>query len=256
MTALAVIGGTGTGQLPGFEIEEEVLLPTPWGDASHPALRGRLEGRPLWFLPRHGQPHSLPPHAINYRANLWLLKEVGVESVLSINAVGGMTAELVTGSLMVPNQVIDYTWGRQHTIYDGSLSADGFIGGLEHIDFSDPYAAGLRQSILSAAASAGVGCVDGGTYCATQGPRLESAAEIIRLRRDGGDVVGMTGMPETALARELALEYASLCVVVNPAAGLTDEEITLVAMKEVLERAAEQVSAVITQLLAAVPGQR
>jgi 5'-methylthioinosine phosphorylase len=248
MSGLAVIGGTGLAQLPQFEVEREVILDTPWGKASHPALEGRLEGQPLWFLPRHGRPHTLPPHAINYRANLWLLRELGVSQILAINAVGGLREAFQPGDLLVPDQIIDYTWGREHTYFDGSSEH------LEHVDFSDPYCPLLRQALLGAIGSAGFDCEDGGVYAATQGPRLETAAEVRRLARDGGDVVGMTGMPEAGLARELALSYASLCIVVNPGAGLTEELITLAAMGEVLAQAAQQVSATLVQFLAAESG--
>lgn len=242
MSGLAVIGGTGLGQLPNFQVEREVMLDTPWGEASHPALAGQLAGSPLWFLPRHGSPHALPPHAINYRANLWLLRELGATQVVAINAVGGLRAELQPGDLLVPDQLIDYTWGRQQSYFDG------ISDGLEHIDFTHPYSPRLRRELVVAIGASGAACLDGGVYAATQGPRLETAAEVKRLRQDGGDVVGMTGMPETALARELELAYASLCIVVNPGAGLSDQPITLAAMTEVLAHAAQQVCAILVQL--------
>ena len=245
MSRFAVIGGTGFEQMTDFAVESETTAQTPWGQASHPALRGRIGGRPLWYLPRHGRPHHLPPHRINYRANLWLLREQGVQQVIAINAVGGLRAELQPGQLLAPSQIIDYTWGREHSYYDGGEA------GLEHVDFSSPYCSELRAKLLLAATACGESCIDGGVYAATQGPRLESAAEVTRLHRDGGDVVGMTGMPETGLARELGLNYASLCLVVNPGAGLAEEPITLDAMREVLETSASRISAVITRLLAA-----
>ncbi len=248
MSELAVIGGTGLGQLPDFEVERGVMLDTPWGEASHPALAGQLKGCPLWFLPRHGRPHALPPHAINYRANLWLLRELGVTQVVAINAVGGLRAELLPGALVVPDQLIDYTWGREQTYFDSSSDR------LQHIDFTHPYSAQLRRDLVAAIRTSGADCLDGGVYATTQGPRLETAAEVKRLRQDGGDVVGMTGMPEAALARELDLAYASLCIVVNPGAGLSDQPITLTAMTEVLAQAAQQVSASLVQLQRAQSG--
>jgi 5'-methylthioinosine phosphorylase len=242
MSSVAVIGGTGLEQLPDFELKREVQLDTPWGEVSHPALEGQLGDLPLWFLPRHGRPHSLPPHAINYRANLWQLRELGVSAVVAINAVGGLHPDLLPGTLLLPDQIIDYTWGREHTYFDGNAST------LEHIDFTNPYCPALRSALLAASQTAGVACKEGGVYAATQGPRLETAAEVRRLRQDGGDVVGMTGMPEAALARELEMRYASLCIVVNPAAGLSDEPITLAGMGTVLATAAREISAVLAQL--------
>jgi purine nucleoside phosphorylase len=167
-------------------------------------------------LPRHGDDHTLPPHAINYRANVVALKEAGADSILALNTVGAISDKCGPGGLAVPSQIIDYTWGRAHTIYDGS--DDDF----DHIDFTQPFSASLRVALLSAADAAGIDCYDGGVYAATQGPRLETAAEVDRLERDGADFVGMTGMPEASLACELGVEYACLSLVVNLAAGRSD----------------------------------
>jgi 5'-methylthioinosine phosphorylase len=202
-----------------------------------------LEGRTVAFLARHGEGHSLPPHRINYRANLRRLKDLGATRVLAQNTVGGITAAWAPQVLGCPDQLIDYTWGRVSTICE---EADTEV---LHVDFGDPYTPALRASVLAAAASAGVAMVDGGCYGATQGPRLESRAEIARMRRDGCDLVGMTGMPEAALARELGLDYACLAVVANWAAGCGDGgEITL---DEVLANV-EAASAALPALLAAL----
>ena len=213
MTPTGIIGGTGLAQLEGLEIEREARLDTPWGEPSTALLYGHFAGRPVVFLARHGSPHDIAPHAINYRANVWALREAGVGRVIAVNAVGGISSDCAPGSLVIPDQLIDYSWGRAHSYCDGAAMP------LEHVDFTEPYTAAVREWLLWAGAAAGVEPRDGGTYAATQGPRLETAAEIDRLQRDGCDIVGMTGMPEAALARELGLEYACCAVVVNWAAG-------------------------------------
>ncbi|WP_206202925.1 S-methyl-5'-thioinosine phosphorylase [Thioalkalivibrio sp. XN8] len=213
MTMLGIIGGTGMTQLDGLVIEREQALATPWGAPSSPLLHGRFAGIPLVFLARHGFDHDLPPHLVNYRANCWALREAGVRRVVAVNAVGGISGDCGPGSLVIPDQLIDYTWGRAHTYCDGEAEP------LRHVDFTEPYTNEVREWLLWAGAAAGLEPRDGGIYAATQGPRLETAAEVDRLARDGCDVIGMTGMPEAALARELGLEYACCAVVVNWAAG-------------------------------------
>lgn len=210
---LAVIGGSGLTQLASLEETRRSAVATPYGEPSGAIMRGTIRGRPVMFLARHGEGHTIAPHEINYRANLSALKEQGATRIVAVASVGGVRADLGPGVLVVPHQIIDYTWGRSSTYFEG--------GGVPvtHIDFTHPYDEGLRQRILAAARSAGETVLDGGVYAATQGPRLESAAEIDRLERDGADMVGMTGMPEAALARELALDYAAIAVVVNHAAG-------------------------------------
>lgn len=230
-------------RLAGFEMRREHAIDTPFGQPSHPVLEGLFAGRECLFLARHGVPHSIAPHLINYRANLWALREVGAGGILGINAVGGIHPDMPTGALVLPDQLIDYTWGREHTICDGES------GPLDHIDFTRPYCPSLRERLRVAAASEAIDLVDFGTYGVTQGPRLETAAEVRRLARDGCDVVGMTGMPEAAIAAELGLPYASLCLVVNPAAGLSDEPITLASMQSVLERGTVEAGRLLSALL-------
>lgn len=192
---------------------------TQYGEPSAPIRRVLFEATPVFVLPRHGDAHSLPPHVINYRANVAALKELGVDAILALNTVGAVSDKRDSGQLAVPDQIVDYTWGRAHTIY--SDAAPDFA----HIDFTEPFSAALRESLLAAAREAGVDCYDGGVYAATQGPRLETAAEVDRLQRDGADYVGMTAMPEAALARELDIEYACLSLIVNRAAGRGDKPI-------------------------------
>ncbi len=217
MTDTAIIGGTGFRQLPGFKIERHETIDTPYGSPSTALVFGRLSASPpansLVFLSRHGSDHTIPPHRINYRANIHALKEIGVQRIIALAAVGGILPGLKPGAIVLPHQIIDYTWGRAHTFFeDGSE-------GIKHIEFSKPYSEAVRQKILAAAEKIGVPVVDGAVHAVTQGPRLETAAEIDRLERDGADVVGMTAMPEAALARELDIEYATIALVVNPAAG-------------------------------------
>ncbi len=241
---LAVIGGTGLYRLAGLEGATRHAVDTPFGAPSDAVVTGRLGGQPLAFLARHGEAHALAPHRVNYRANLWALHQVGVRRVVGVNAVGGIRSDMGPRAVVVPDQLIDYTWGRAGSYCD----AEG--AEVRHIDFSEPYSAGLRRRLLDAARAAGVAVVDGGCYAATQGPRLETRAEVERLRRDGCDLVGMTGMPEAALARELELEYACLALVANWAAGCGGvAEISLPEIFANLEAA----TAAVPRILAALP---
>ncbi|MDX9875706.1 MAG: S-methyl-5'-thioinosine phosphorylase [Spongiibacteraceae bacterium] len=256
-STIAIIGGTGLNQMAELAPLDERRPVTPYGETSAPLQLLQRDGVAFWFLARHGQPHRIPPHRVNYRANLWALRDAGVREVIAVNAVGGITERAATGAVVVPDQIVDYTYGREHTFYDGvvGLRSDMAQHGvtcaaaLEHVDFGEPYSAGLRQRLLEAAQAAGVAAVDGGVYGATQGPRLETAAEIRRMERDGCDLVGMTGMPEAALARELGLAYAALCLVVNPAAGKAPGEITMADIQRVLEQGMGQVTAVLSSFL-------
>lgn len=210
---LAIIGGSGLTQLSNMETLRREVVRTPYGEPSGALVFGRMCEEPVVFLARHGFGHTIPPHRVNYRANIWALKEARVTGIVSVASVGGIRADLAPGTLVVPHQIIDYTWGRSSTFFDGGDSA------VKHIDFTHPYDEDLRRRLLAAIAAAGDVAIDGGVYATSQGPRLETAAEIDRFERDGADLVGMTGMPEAALARELDLPYAAISVVVNYAAG-------------------------------------
>lgn len=210
---VGIIGGTGITHLTEFHVTRRRVVPTPYGEPSAPVLEGHLAGRPTYLITRHGSGHTIPPHLVNYRANLWALWHLGARQVVAISSVGGIHEDFGPGRLAAPDQVIDYTWGRPSTIHE-SLEAP-----VVHTEFTDPYSSEVRSLILGAGARAGVEIRDGGTYGATQGPRLETAAEIERMRRDGCDMVGMTGMPEAIVARELGLEYAACALVINWAAG-------------------------------------
>ena len=241
---LAVIGGSGLSQFAGLEGSRDLAVRTPYGEPSSPLTLGTIRGRPIVFLARHGGEHTIAPHEINYRANLWALKEQKPEGVVSIATVGGIRNDLRPGALLLPDQILDYTWGRRSTYFEGEGAK------VTHVDFTEPYSRILRQRIVEAAATCGETVVDGGVYATTQGPRLESAAEIDRLERDGADVVGMTGMPEAALARELGLEYAAIAVILNPAAGRGESKhaIALDRMQSVLEKAMQRVRRIIEEL--------
>ncbi len=239
MSGLAIIGGTGLRQLEGLQVTHRVVQKTPFGEPSGPLIHGELNQHKVVFLARHGLVHRIPPHKVNYRANLWALRELGVERIIAVAAVGGIAPQMPPGCLVIPDQIIDYTWGRQHTFFEDDLSH------VTHIDFTWPYSQELRQALTEAALKVKVKAHDGGTYGATQGPRLETAAEIDRMDRDGCDLVGMTGMPEAALARELGLEYASCCVVANWAAGRGDGEITMQDIEANLIAGMEQLRRVL-----------
>jgi 5'-methylthioinosine phosphorylase len=243
MTVYAIIGGTGLTQLDGLTITAALHLDTPYGAPSAPILKGEYAGHEVLFLARHGHPHRIPPHQVNYRANLWALREAGATAIVAVNAVGGIHASMATGRFCVPHQIIDYTSGRDHTFYEGELEH------VTHVDFSQPYDMALRSKLLDALRAAGAEFAERGVYGCTQGPRLETVAEIARLERDGCDIVGMTGMPETVLARELALPYACLALVVNPAAGKSDKAITMAEIERVLEAGMGKVKAVLTRVL-------
>ena len=245
--ALAVIGGTGVYALAELADVETIQATTRYGAPSGPVRIGTLAGQRVAFLARHGEGHGVPPHRINYRANLAALQQAGARRVLALNTVGGITAAWGPGVLGCPDQLIDYTWGRVSSLCD---EGDGEV---LHVDFGEPYTAGLRSEVLAAARRAGVAVVDGGCYGATQGPRLETRAEIARMRRDGCDLVGMTGMPEAGLARELRLDYACLAIVANWAAGAgpdPDEVITLDDVLANVRAATDGVSRVLSALLA------
>lgn len=206
--------GSGWEGLAGDDAGTEVS--TGFGAPSARVHRLRFGDHSVLTLARHGAGHTFPPHRINYRANVMALKKMGAEAIIGLNTVGVITTVIQPGGLAIPDQLIDYSWGREHTLFDGRN------GAVEHLDFTEPFSAGLRGALLAAARQAGVACHDGGVYAVTQGPRLETAAEIVRLERDGADFVGMTAMPEAAIAREAGLEYACIAMIVNHAAGHGD----------------------------------
>jgi len=221
MKAIGIIGGSGLTRLDALKVTRREVVNTPYGDPSAPLLFGELDGLEVVFLPRHGSNHSIPPHRVNYRANIWALHQTGVHEVVGMAAVGGIADNMGPGVLCIADQLIDYTYGRSHTFFEDDLTS------VTHIDFTEPYCAALRSKLCKAAHKTQIEVVEQGTYGATQGPRLETSMEISRMARDGCDLVGMTGMPEAGLARELDLCYANLSLVVNWAAGLGEGPITM-----------------------------
>jgi 5'-methylthioadenosine phosphorylase len=238
---IAIIGGTGLYQLDNLEVVNRRIVRTPFGEPAGPLTLGRIDGHEAVFLARHGYGHTIAPHEVNYRANMWALKDAGADCVVSVASVGGIRSDITPGMLVLPDQVIDYTWGRSSTYFEGAGVP------VNHIDFTEPYSVQLRRRILAAAKACGEKILDGGVYAATQGPRLETAAEITRLERDGAHVVGMTGMPEAALAREISLDYAAITVVANYAAGRADSKraVPLDKIGEVLDEAMGRVRRII-----------
>ena len=241
---LAIIGGSGLTRLSTLAVARREVVRTPYGDPSSAVVFGQIAGCDAMFVARHGHGHTIPPHRVNYRANLWALKERGATAVVAVASVGGISGHL-PGELVLPHQLIDYTWGRDHTFFDGGDRK------VVHVDFTHPYTPALRSRCLAAAKDAGIPLVDGGVYAAVQGPRLESAGEIDRLDRDGATMVGMTGMPEAALARELELPYVAICVIVNHAAGRGDstQAISMERLVATLDAGMEHVRSLLDKLV-------
>jgi 5'-methylthioinosine phosphorylase len=238
---VAIVGGSGLSQLGSMEVTQRRVARTPYGEPSGALTFGRIRGREVVFLARHGYGHTIAPHEVNYRANIWALKDAGADCLISVASVGCIREDVAPGMLMLPDQVIDYTWGRSSTYFEGAGVP------VNHIDFTEPYSGQLRRRILAAAAGCAETILDGGVYAATQGPRLETAAEITRLERDGAHIVGMTGMPEAGLAREVSLDYATIAVVANYAAGRGDSRraVPLDKIGDILDEAMGRVRRII-----------
>ena len=244
--AVGLNGGTGLTTLSGLEITGEQTVNTPWGPPSAALVEGRLGSQPVLFLSRHGNPHRIPPHQVNYRANIHALHEAGVRTVVGVNAVGGIHQDMGPAHVVIPDQIIDYTWGRPSTFFEGDLDT------VTHIDFTWPYDRTARDTLIHSARAQGVPFSDFGVYGATQGPRLETVAEIRRLERDGCDLVGMTGMPEAALAAELGMRYVCLGLVVNWAAGKSDHIITMAEIEEAIEQGMSGVKRILEASMASL----
>jgi len=246
---IGLIGGSGVYQLEGLHAVETRTVDTPFGAPSAPITQGEIEGRTVFFLPRHGTNHAIPPHKINYRANIAAFQQLGVDRIFSIGAVGSLHTEWKTGTITIPDQIIDMTFGaRSGTFFDS--------GKVMHVDFSQPYCPSLRQTVISAAAATHETVVDRGTYICTNGPRLESAAEIRYYAMIGADIVGMTSMPEAALAREAEICYCGLCIVTNPAAGLSGENLTAREVIDAMQEASEQLRLLLRTTILALSSDR
>ncbi len=252
---IAIIGGSGLAALSELDSPVEKQIATPYGPPSAALIMGKLADRSIVFLPRHGNPHIIPPHLVNYRANLWALKSLGVEKIIAVNAVGGITTPCGPEVVCIPKQIIDYSYGREHTFFDGQglLEWEKLFTQqppvLDHVDFTDPYCAEIRYLLINTADALKVPYYSTGVYASTQGPRLESAAEIARLQRDGCDIVGMTGMPEASLARELKISYACLSLVVNWAAGCSDDIITMESINRILAQGMQHIVRILQEVV-------
>lgn len=249
---VGIIGGTGLTTLSGLEITGERQASNEWGEPSAPLVEGRLGQQEVIFLSRHGNPHRIPPHQVNYRANLRALYDAGVRTVVGVNAVGGIHQDMGPAHIVVPDQIIDYTWGRPSTFFENG--PQGELDGVTHIDFTWPYDAEARDILIQAARSLATPCSDFGVYGATQGPRLETAAEIARMERDGCDLVGMTGMPEAVLAAELGMRYVCLGLVVNWAAGKSEHIITMAEIQEAIDKGMAGVKGMLEVSMAGLGG--
>lgn len=229
MGKLAIIGGTGLISFNAMNIAESKFIDTPYGNPSGPLMHGKIAGNKIIILCRHGNNHSIPPHKINYRANIWALHNIGVTHVIASASVGGINKNAPPQKIIIPDQIIDYTYSRKHTFFENDSD------GVKHVDFTNPYCDELRENLLNAANEINLNVCENGTYGATQGPRLESAAEVIRMERDGCDIVGMTGMPETVLAKELGVCYSTLALSANWAAGKSDKELSINEIRKTIE---------------------
>ncbi len=245
---IGLIGGSGLYDLPGIKTIEELEIDTPYGMPSDKLKIGELESRKIAFLPRHSYKHNIPPHKINYRANIWALKSIGVERIITVNAVGGINEEYNPGDIVIPDQIIDLTRCRTSTFYD----ADDVV----HVDFTEPYCPQMRAVFTSSELVNRYNLYTTGTYVCTEGPRLETSAEIRFMKAIGGDMVGMTGMPEAVLARELEICYLKIAVITNPAAGILKKRLTTTEVLETMKLSTDRVKQLIVDALNLLTGER
>jgi 5'-methylthioadenosine phosphorylase len=242
---IGVIGGSGFYEF--LSDSERVTISTPFGDPSDDVVIGDLEGRRVAFLARHGQGHRFPPHRVNYRANLWALRSVGVRQVLAPCAVGSLKPGNGPGTIVVPDQVVDRTWGRDHTVYDG-------LGPVVHVGFADPYCPRGRKVAINACRAAGMSVVEAGTLVVINGPRFSSSAESRWHQQAGWTVVGMTGMPEASIARELAMCFTTIALVTDHDAGVGGgEAVTHAEVLRVFARSVDGLKAVLRSAVALMP---
>ncbi len=245
---IGVIGGSGVYEIEGVVIKETRKLSTPFGDPSDSYMIGEISGMQIAFLPRHGSPHHIAPHKINYRANIWGFKELSAERIISINAVGGINKKMRLGDVVVPDQIIDLTEGRESTFYD--------MEEIVHVDFTEPYCSEVRSSIFSAGKKAGIKLIKRATYVSVNGPRLETAAEIKAFSLLGADVVGMTGMPEAILARELEICFAGIAVITNYAAGISKTRLTATEVVDKMRESTRKIKLLLKEAFVNIPHSR
>ncbi len=246
---IGIIGGSGLYTIEGVVIKEMKKVLTPFGVPSDSYMVSEISGKNVIFLPRHGSKHDIPPHKINYRANIWGFKELGAERIISFGATGGISPEMKPGTIVVVDQIIDMTKGRDATFHDGE---DGVV----HIDFTEPYCPELRKAISSAGKKTEIELKESGTYVCTNGPRLETKAEIKFFSAVGADVVGMTAMPEAALAREAELCYAGIAVVTNYAPGITGKKLTATELIDVMNKTSGRLKTLLTMVFGLIPVER
>lgn len=251
MSLTAIIGGSGFDTFEELSVSDAIIQDTPYGSHSGPILQGYINNNACVFLPRHGVGHQYPPHKVNYRANMWMLKQLGVSQVIAFNVVGGIGRTMSPDTIVIPEQIIDYTSNREQTFYDGDLNKllEQGMPPVEHIDFTFPYSPELRKKLIRFLYESGIDFVGHGVYGCTQGPRLESAAEVEKLKRDGCDMVGMTGMPEATLAKELGLDYVSVAIVVNWAAGVSDEVLSMIEIMSTVKKNMKRIKSQLPSLL-------
>jgi len=246
---IGLISGSGLYEIEGLRIEAVKSVATPYGQPSAPYSQGRIDNSALTFLPRHGSPHSIPPHKVNYRANIWGFKSLGTDRIMAVSAVGSIDPDIKPGSILIPDQIIDYSHGsRESTFYDNEK--------VVHVDFSEPYCPEMRSTLMTAAQKSGISVYESGTYICVNGPRLETAMEIEFFRKIGADIVGMTAMPEAVLARELEICYSGICIITNYAAGITKERLTTSEVIETMHSATDRVKKLIKTALELMPKKR
>jgi 5'-methylthioadenosine phosphorylase len=249
---IGVIGGSGFYSF--LDDVTEITVDTPYGEPSDSLFLGEIAGRRVAFLPRHGREHGLPPHGINYRANLWAMRALGARQVLGPCAVGGLRPEYGPGTLLVPDQLVDRTKGRVQTFYDGELRRDGESANVVHVTFADPYCPAGRAAALATAREGGWEAVDGGTMCVIEGPRFSTRAESRWHAAQGWSVVGMTGHPEAILARELELCYTSLALVTDLDAGAeVGDGVSHLEVLKVFAQNIERLRTVLFEVVARLP---
>ncbi|AMM53519.1 S-methyl-5'-thioadenosine phosphorylase [Pyrococcus kukulkanii] len=252
MPRIAVIGGSGVYDFPAENKREEVVK-TPYGEVT--VTLGRIGGEEVAFLARHGKGHSIPPHKINYRANIWALYELDVERIIATSAVGSLNPNMKPGDFVILDQLMDFTVSRPRTFYDGEESPHDrkFVA---HVDFTEPYCPEIRRALITAAKNLALPYHPRGTYVCTEGPRFETAAEIRAYRILGGDVVGMTQCPEAILARELEMCYASVAIVTNYAAGISHQKLTHIEVVELMQKKTKEIVSLIVHAIPLIPKER
>ncbi|MBI5025915.1 MAG: S-methyl-5'-thioadenosine phosphorylase [Nitrospirae bacterium] len=248
MPEIGLIAGSGIYEIPGLVIKKKKRIVTPFGKPSDDYRIVEINDVEIAFLPRHGSAHNIPPHRVNYRANIWGLKELGVKRIISVSAVGGISKEMKPGGIVIPDQVIDMTGGRNSTFYDGPE--------VVHIDFTEPYCPEIRKALIKAGKKTGIVLIKGGAYICTNGPRLESKAEIMAYKIMGADVVGMTAMPEASLARELEICFAGVSVVTNYAAGISRTKLTTTEVLKTMKSSTAKINMVLKECIIHIPSKR